>query len=128
MRHWKVWITVTLLGKWVFYPIAIAKYITKGVMLQEENNEKIQKLSFQPTLKLSLVRIKAFKAHHSRFDFIDLARWDKDIVTAISLITADAIHKSLYFSGERVDQTIEVGMQFPFYYPFFGRPIVWLRR
>lgn len=48
----------------------------------------------------------------------------------VSLRAADALHKALYYGDEeKADspgtQQVHVARQYPFFYPFYGQPVVW---
>jgi hypothetical protein len=49
-----------------------------------------------------------------------------DTITAVSLMASDAMHKALYFGESEFTIGLEVAMRFPFYYPFYGQPMVWI--
>ncbi|MFQ6044632.1 MAG: hypothetical protein ACE5PV_27580, partial [Candidatus Poribacteria bacterium] len=58
------------------------------------------------------------------YNSTDIANLDP--VTAVSLMASDAMHKALYFGDSRFTKGFKVAMRFPFYYPFYGQPMVWI--
>ena len=70
-------------------------------------------------------QILLIKLHHGDADGTSSDIADLDTLTVVSLMAADAMHKALYF-GDSERFTINVAMQFPFYYPFYGEPVAWL--
>jgi len=75
-------------------------------------------------------QILFIKLHHGDVDETSLEIANLDTITAISLIAADRMHKALCYGDSEDSETftrkLDVARQFPFYYPFYGKPMAWL--
>lgn len=73
----------------------------------------------------TLIKLMEGQTRRKLADVSDERLRDLETVGVVSLRAADALHKALYWGDDAKLGQVHVGLQCPFYYPFYGHPKVW---